>query len=177
MHGFNVLVIKLVLLCGRHVSSGRPTGLIQNISNIKVKCLVEFLANLAKYCRNLDIITVTSTKIVDIAIRNAGIDQRIFDGRTAFLAFYHHEEPNLRHCRNQTPIVGVTGYKNERVHIVLIILSAGPGSQTNVNKRLVFFDAFDQDMLNWNLGEALQNLPRRCGMNIIIEDDFTNLIE
>mgnify|MGYP006982439983 CR=1 FL=1 len=86
MHGFNVLVIKLVLLCGRHVSSGRPTGLIQNISNIKVKCLVEFLANLAKYCRNLDIITVTSTKIVDIAIRNAGIDQRIFDGRTAFLA-------------------------------------------------------------------------------------------
>lgn len=49
MHGFNVLVIKLVLLCGRHVSSGRPTGLIQNISNIKVKCLVEFLANLAKY--------------------------------------------------------------------------------------------------------------------------------
>lgn len=77
MHGFNVLVIKLVLLCGRHVSSGRPTGLIQNISNIKVKCLVEFLANLAKYCRNLDIITVTSTKIVDIAIRNAGIDQRI----------------------------------------------------------------------------------------------------
>ena len=41
MHGFNVLVIKLVLLCGRHVSSGRPTGLIQNISNIKVKCLVE----------------------------------------------------------------------------------------------------------------------------------------
>ena len=45
-----------------------------------------------KYCRNLDIITVTSTKIVDIAIRNAGIDQRIFDGRTAFLAFYHHEE-------------------------------------------------------------------------------------
>ena len=80
MHGFNVLVIKLVLLCGRHVSSGRPTGLIQNISNIKVKCLVEFLANLAKYCRNLDIITVTSTKIVDIAIRNAGIDQRIFDG-------------------------------------------------------------------------------------------------
>lgn len=69
MHGFNVLVIKLVLLCGRHVSSGRPTGLIQNISNIKVKCLVEFLANLAKYCRNLDIITVTSTKIVDIAIR------------------------------------------------------------------------------------------------------------
>lgn len=103
MHGFNVLVIKLVLLCGRHVSSGRPTGLIQNISNIKVKCLVEFLANLAKYCRNLDIITVTSTKIVDIAIRNAGIDQRIFDGRTAFLAFYHHEEPNLRHCRNQPP--------------------------------------------------------------------------
>lgn len=79
MHGFNVLVIKLVLLCGRHVSSGRSTGLIQNISNIKVKCLVEFLANLAKYCRNLDIITVTSTKIVDIAIRNAGIDQRIFD--------------------------------------------------------------------------------------------------
>jgi len=69
MHGFNVLVIKLVLLCGRHVSSGRSTGLIQNISNIKVKCLVEFLANLAKYCRNLDIITVTSTKIVDIAIR------------------------------------------------------------------------------------------------------------
>ena len=65
MHGFNVLVIKLVLLCGRHVSSGRSTGLIQNISNIKVKCLVEFLANLAKYCRNLDIITVTSTKIVD----------------------------------------------------------------------------------------------------------------
>ena len=56
MHGFNVLVIKLVLLCGRHVSSGRSTGLIQNISNIKVKCLVEFLANLAKYCRNLDII-------------------------------------------------------------------------------------------------------------------------
>lgn len=53
MHGFNVLVIKLVLLCGRHVSSGRSTGLIQNISNIKVKCLVEFLANLAKYCRNL----------------------------------------------------------------------------------------------------------------------------
>ena len=136
MHGFNVLVIKLVLLCGRHVSSGRPTGLIQNISNIKVKCLVEFLANLAKYCRNLDIITVTSTKIVDIAIRNAGIDQRIFDGRTAFLAFYHHEEPNLRHCRNQTPIVGVAGYKNERVHIVLIILSAGPGSQTNVNNRI-----------------------------------------
>ena len=36
MHGFNVLVIKLVLLCGRHVSSGRPTGLIQNISNIKM---------------------------------------------------------------------------------------------------------------------------------------------
>ena len=124
MHGFNVLVIKLVLLCGRHVSSGRSTGLIQNISNIKVKCLVEFLANLAKYCRNLDIITVTSTKIVDIAIRNAGIDQRIFDGRTAFLAFYHHEEPNLRHCRNQPPIVGVAGYKNERVHIVLIILTA-----------------------------------------------------
>ena len=69
MHGFNVLVIKLVLLCGRHVSSGR-LQLIQNISNIKVKCLVEFLANLAKYCRNLDIITVTSNKIVDIAIRN-----------------------------------------------------------------------------------------------------------
>ena len=134
MHGFNVLVIKLVLLCGRHVSSGRSTGLIQNISNIKVKCLVEFLANLAKYCRNLDIITVTSTKIVDIAIRNASIDQRIFDGRTAFLAFYHHEEPNLRHCRNQPPIVGVAGYKNERVHIVLIILTAGPGGQTNVNK-------------------------------------------
>ena len=83
----------------------------------------------------------------------------------------------LRHGRNQSPIIRIAGCQNEGVRIILEEFPAGASSEPDVHQGFVFLDPLDDFMLHGNVGEFIENIPCRGGMDIIIEDNLSDLMK
>lgn len=59
----------------------------------------------------------------------------------------------------------------------MIELLAHPNGKPDVQEGLILLHPLQQDPLHWDLGELVQDLPGRAGVDIVKEDDFADLAQ
>ena len=140
-----------------------------------MEAVIQHSPDLRKDSGNFDLVAVTRTEIINIAVCNSSIDQRILNCRPAFLVLNHDEEAQLRHGRYKAPIVRVTGDQYERLDSVLVVFAAGARGESNIDQRLLFFDTLNQVVLDGDVGELFKDLPCCRCVNVIIKNDLIDL--
>lgn len=143
-HRLDVAVVKLLLLCFGHFSSGGEIRVLQHIVDIELQRIAQGVANLSKHGFNLDLVAVSGAEIVDVAEGNTGIDQRVSVIGAKLASFDHDIIVHRVQLTVQTPKIGIAGADDDGVHVVLM---GSIGSLTRED-RLLHSEADDSDKLD-----------------------------
>ena len=176
-HGFDIFAVELSLLSLAHVGSSDCAGILQNVIDIEIHRLPNGVFDFIEDRLDSDGVTVPGTEIIHMAVGDPGVLHSPLDGWATLDFFHKDKKACLRHRGDEAPVVGITGRKDEGVSMILEELPAGARGKSNIDQGLALFNPIHHNMLNWNLSELIEDLPAGGGVDVIIQNDFDNLVQ
>ena len=170
MHWLHIFLIKLPLFGLRHVHPSNPVHLFHHVNYIQLEQAVQVMVDRLNQGAGLHLAPAACIEAIHIAVEYMGTCKHVLHAVCALLPLDQQQEVRICQGRDEPPVIRVAGCDYEGIHMVLVMLPAGPGGQLDTHQGFLLLHPLYQTVFYRYPRERLKHFSGPGGMHIIEQD-------